>query len=235
VEYESVVITDERERWLAAGSPAVPTLTIDGAPHVLQHPSQAGVLLGLATPPALRDAWHVAWHIAAVLEAWLELVTTATWNVLREPIPVLDRTPLALAVDTSIGIAALPDAFSSGWFHWPGNPLTGATGDGAVMAYEASIVEAVHDRHDLLAFVRPVAETWSAFLFANEQALRDHPDRPVRTPRGGLPWVGLLEAQRLHAAQHYRQAATFLSARGQSVPDLDVETLDGLTLPKAIY
>jgi hypothetical protein len=235
VEYESVVITDERERWLAAGSPAVPPLTIGGTPHVLQHPSQAGVLLGLDTPPALRDAWHVAWHIEAVLEAWLELVTTTPWNVLREPIPVLDRTPLALAVDTSIGIAALPDAFSSGWFHWPGDPLTGATGDAAVVAYEASIVAAVHDRRDLLAFVRPVVATWGAFLFESEQALRDDPDRPVRAPRGALPWVSLLEAQRLHAAQHYRQAATFLTSRGESVPDLDVETLDGLKLPKAIY
>jgi hypothetical protein len=202
---------------------------------VLQHPSQAGVLLGLDTPPALRDAWHVAWHIDAVVQAWEELATAAPWNVLRDPIPVLDRTPLALAVDTSIGIAALPDAFSSGWFHWPGNPVSGATGDGAVMAYEASIVAAVHDRHALLAFVRPVAEAWGAFLLATEQALHDHPDRPVRTPRGGLPWVSLLEAQRLHAAQHYRQAATFVSSHGHSVPDLDVETLDGLKLPKAIY
>jgi hypothetical protein len=210
-------------------------MTIEGTAHVLQHPSQASVLLGLETPPALRDAWHVAWHIDAVLGAWLELVTMTPWDGLNKPLPVLDRAPLALAVDTSIGAAALPDAFASGWFHWPGNPVTGDTGDGAVVAYEASIVASVHDRDDLLTFVRPVAHAWRAFLFANEQAFRDEPDRPVRTPRGGLPWVVLLEAQRLHAAQHYRQAATFLESTGYPVPDLDVAGLDGLELPKAVY
>ena len=59
--------------------PPVPTLTIDGESHVLQHPSQA-VLLGLNTPPALRDAPHVAWHIDSILEAWVELVTATPWT-----------------------------------------------------------------------------------------------------------------------------------------------------------
>ena len=230
-----MVITDERDRWRAAGSPPVPTLTIDGSAHVLQHPSQAGLLLGLDTPPSLRDAWHVAWHIDAVLEAWVELVTTTPWDALGEPMPVLGRTPLALAVDASVGIAALPDAFSSGWFHWPGNARTGETGDEAVTAYEASLVAEIRDRDDLLAFVRPVAEAWRAFLGENEEALRSEPDRPVRTPRGELPWVGLLEAQRLHAAQHYRQAVTFVASLGHAVPALELSELAGLQLPSAIY
>jgi hypothetical protein len=235
VEYESIVINDDPERWAAAGSPPVPTLTIDGTPHVLQHPSEAGVLLGLETPPALRDAPHVAWHIDAILEAWVELVTATPWAALREPLPVLGRTPLALAVDASVGIAALPAAFSTGWFHWPGDPRTGETGDASVVAYEADVVAVIDGRDDLLAFVRPVAETWRSFVLENEETFRSEPDRPVRTPRGELAWVSLLEAQRLHSAQHYRQAVTVVSSLGLPVPRFDLASLAGLQLPVAIY
>jgi hypothetical protein len=235
VEFESVVISEQRERWIADGSPPVPTLVIDGTPHVLQHPSQAGLLLGLETPPALRDAAQVAWDIDAVAEAFLELVTATPWDALISPLPVLNRTPLALAVDASVGIKALLEPFATGWFHWPGNPVTGETGDQSVVAYEASIVAAIGDRGDLLAFVRPVAEVWRAFVVENEAAFRDDPARAVKTPRGELTWVELLEAQRLHAAQHYRQAVTQVASLGQPVPALELTTLYGMRLPVSIY
>jgi hypothetical protein len=235
VEFESVVISEQRERWIADGSPPVPTLVIDGTPHVLQHPSQAGLLLGLETPPALRDALQVAWDIDAVAQAFLELVTVTPWDALLVPMPVLGRTPLALAVDASVGIKALLEPFATSWFHWPGNPETGATGDRSVVAYEASIVAAIGDRDDLLAFVGQVAEAWRAFVTENEDGFRADPARAVRTPRGELTWVELLEAQRLHAAQHYRQAATQVASLGQPVPALDLSTLYGMRLPAAIY
>ncbi len=57
----------------------------------------------------------------------------------------------------------------------------------------------------------------------------------MRTPRGELTWVGLLEAQRLHAAQHYRQATTQVSSLGHRVPVLDLALLYGMRLPTAIY
>jgi hypothetical protein len=235
VEFESVVISAERERWIAAGSPPVPTLVIDGTPHVLQHPSQAGQLLGLETPPALRDAVQVAWDVDAVAHAFLELAETTPWAALLTPMPVLNRTPLALAVDASVGITALLEPFNAGWFHWPGNPVTGELGDAAVVAYEASIVATIGDRDDLLAFVRPVADSWRRFVVENEDAFRDDPARAVRTPRGELTWVELLEAQRLHAAQHYRQAVTQVASLGHCVPRLDLSTLYGMRLPTAIY
>ena len=235
MEFESVVISVERERWLADGSPPVPTLVVDGTAHVLQHPSQAGLLLGLETPPALRDAVQVAWDVDSVLGAFLELVTTTPWDALLMPMPVLNRTPLALAVDASVGIEALLEPFETGWFHWPGNPVTGETGDEFVVAYEASIVATIGDRDDLLAFVRPVAEAWRSFVGDNEEAFGVEPARPVRTPRGELTWVELLEAQRLHAAQHYRQAVTQVASLGHPVPALDLDTLYGMRLPTALY
>ena len=229
------MISEERERWLAAGSPPVPTLVIDGVPHVLQHPSQAAVLLGLEAPPALRDASRVAWDIDSLMAAWVEVCTETPWDALTSPIAGFGRTPLALAVDASVGIKALLEPFVSEWFHWPGNPETGETGDQTVVAYEASIVQRIVDRGDLLTFVATVAADWRDFVVANDDAFASDPARLVRTPRGPLTWVELLEAQRLHCAQHYRQATTWLTSRGQETPLLDLGTLYGMRLPDAVY
>ena len=208
------MISEERDRWLAAGSPPVPTLVIDGIPHVLQHPSQAAVLLGLQAPPSLRDARRVAWDIDTLMSAWVELCSGTPWDVLTAPIAGFGRTALALAIDASVGIQALGAPFASGWFHWPGNPETGETGDQTVVAYEASIVRRIADRRDLLDFVAPVAADWRRFVVANDDAFEAEPAKPVQTPRGPLTWVELLEAQRLHCAQHYRQATTWLASQG---------------------
>jgi len=235
IAFESVVITEQRERWIADGAPAVPTLVIEGTPHVLQHPSQAGALLGLETPPALRDAARVAWDVDTVMEAFEELTRKTPWDALLTPLPVLNRTPLALAVDASVGVQALLEPFDSGWFHWPGNPATGELGDAAVVAYEASIVARIRDRDDLLEFVGGVAGRWRGFVAEHGDAFAAAPARPVRTPRGELTWVELLEAQRLHAAQHYRQAATVVASLGHPLPALDLGSLYGMRLPDAIY
>jgi hypothetical protein len=224
------VISEQRERWLADGSPPVPTLVVDDVPHVLQHPSQAALLLGLETPPALRDGWQVAWDVDALAEAWIDVAERTPWAALLEPVPVLARTPLALTVDALVGFAALTDALATGWFHWPGNPVTGELGDSTVVAYEASIVAGIATRSDLLAFAQPVACAWREAIVAREDELRREPERPMRAPRGDLTLVELLEAQRLHAAQHYRQATSSLD-----FPTLDLTTLYGLRLPEAIY
>jgi hypothetical protein len=234
VTFDSVVITEQRERWVAAGSPPVPTLVLDGVAHVLQHPRQAERLLGLTVPAALRDAWQVAGDLDAIVEAWLELADRTPWPVLTAPGVVLGRTPLALTVDALVGVAAVTGALWSGWFHWPGNPCTGETGDATIGPYEASVVATIADRADLLAFARRVARGWRAALAEHEEALRGDPAQPIRAPRGELTLVELLEAQRLHAAGHYRQATASLAAAGAPVPELDPATLDGLVLPETL-
>ena len=222
------MISEQRERWVADGSPPVPTLVVEGVPHVLQHPDQAAQLLGRETPPAFRDAVQVAWDVDAIAEAWLTLAERTPWEALVEPATRLGRTPLALTVDALVGISALTAALDSGWFHWPGNPVTGELGDASVVAYEVSIVATIHDRADLLAFARPVATRWRDAIVAHDEELRTAPARVIGAPRGEITLVELLEAQRLHAAQHCRQATTSIE------PALDLTTLHGLRLPTAI-
>ncbi len=154
----------------------------------------------------LRDAWPVASEVDAIVDAWLELAEATPWPVLTAPGVVLDRTPLALTVDALVGIAALTAALWTGWFHWPGNPESGATGDAEIGPYEASVVECIRSRDDLLGFALRVARGWRAGLAEHGQTLRDDPAQTMRTPRGELALVELLEAQRLHCAGHYRQA-----------------------------
>jgi hypothetical protein len=50
-----------------------------------------------------------------------------------------------------------------------------------------------------------------------------------------LPYAGLLDAQRLHAAQHFRQMTTFFRETGRPVPRFDPAALVGLRLPQRIY
>jgi hypothetical protein len=224
------VITEQRERWLAAGAPPVPTLVVEGHAHVLQHPGQAAALLGLTPPPEQRDAWWVAWDIDTLVEAWLELAERTPWEVLNRPGVVLERTPLALTVDALTGVAALTGALWSGWFHWPGNPRTGETGDATLVAFEASVVEQIAGRDDLLAYARRVGRGWRGSLDEHEDTLRREPASRIRAPRGELALVELLEAQRLHCAGHYRQA----TATPRVVRSLDLSTLTSLRLAEAV-
>jgi hypothetical protein len=224
------VITEQRERWTAAGSPPVPTLVLDGTAHVLQHPAQAAGLLGLTPPPELRDAQRVAWDIDGIVEAWVALAESTPWAVLTEPGVVLGRTPLALTADALVGICALTAALWTGWFHWPGNPETGATGDAEIAPYEASVVRHIGNRDELLAFARRVARGWRATVTEHDETLRDDPAQRLSAPRGELTLVELLEAQRLHCAGHYRQA----TAAPGVVRTLDLASIPDLVLAEAI-
>ena len=93
----------------------------------------------------------------------------------------------------------------------------------------------IGNREELLAFARPVARAWREVLVDFDEALRQEQHRVMRAPRGDLSWARLLEAQRLHAAQHYRQATTFLIACRLPVPSVDLTELHGLQLPQFVY
>ena len=215
VGFEPVVISEQRERWLAAGSPPVPTLVLDGVP-TCSSTRAAAALLGLEPPPAFRDAREVASDVDAVVDAWLELAEATPWDVLTAPGVVLGRTPLALAGRRARRRRRARPA-PSGPVGSTGRAIPAAGRDGRRehRPYEASVV-ATHRRPQ-----RPAWRSRSTSRAAGEprspsttQRSRATRRRPVRTPRGELALVELLEAQRLHAAGHYRQATASLAAAG---------------------
>jgi hypothetical protein len=211
----------------------LPALAVGGVVTAVGHPSQAASLLGLDAGPA-DDPVRLGWDLHRVLEAWLEAVALVPWDALLAPTPSRGRPALELAVNTFVPVGLLPDALASGRLAWPGNPLSGEPGDEALRAYERPIEAAIADAAGLRAFAEPVLRAWRAFLL-DEDALRAGAGRPVATPSGTLPYASLLDAQRLHAAQHLRQVTTAFAAAGLLVPAFRPETLPGLRLPGRVY
>jgi len=66
----------------------------------------------------------------------------------------------------AVGVSALTAALWSGWFHWPGNPRTGETGDATIAPFEASVVAEIASRDDLLVFA---CDTPSGARFATRE------------------------------------------------------------------
>lgn len=221
------------DRWQALGAPVLPALVIDGVAHSVSHPVQVSSLLGLAVA-AVEEPVRIARDLDRILEAWEEVVALAPWEALLEPTPSRGRTALELAVNTFVPVELLPSAFDEGAFLWPGDPIAGIPGDEALRAHELRIVARLAGTAALLQFARPTRDAWTVFVGERADALRRAPDRDVATPAGTLPYRALLDAQRLHAAQHLRQVTTFLAATGRLVPAFRVESL-GLRLPARIY
>jgi hypothetical protein len=231
--YRSVDVGDAPAQWQAAGSPVLPALVAGGVAHSLSHPVQVASLLGLEGE-SLGDPVRMGWDLHRVLEAWLEALALVPWPAVLEETPSRGRSTLELAVNTFVPIGLLPDAFATLRFVWPGNPATGEPGDAPLREYELPIEAAITDAAQFAAFGEPLLHAWAAFLDEHEDELRESAGRDVETPSGALPYVGLLDAQRLHAAQHFRQVTTFFRATGRDVPRFVPADL-GLRLPQRIY
>jgi hypothetical protein len=213
-----VDVGEDAARWQAAGAPVLPALVVDGVAHSLGHPVQVAALLGLAVE-TIEDPVRLGRDLDRILEAWLEAVALVPWQALLEPTPSRGRAALELAVNTFVPVRLLP----------------AAGGDEALRRHELALESRIAGTDDLLAFAEPIRLGWIAFLGESEDELRGAPDRPIVTPAGTLPYAGVLDAQRLHAAQHLRQVTTHLAAAGLPVIDFRPERLPGLRLPARIY
>jgi hypothetical protein len=232
--YRSVDVGHATAHWQAAGSPVLPALVVGGVAHPLSHPVQVASLLGLEGE-SLGDPVRIGWDLHRVLEAWLEALELVPWPAVLEETPSRGRSTLELAVNTFVPVGLLPDAFATLRFAWPGNPVTGERGDAPLREYELPIEATITDAARFTAFSEPLLHAWAAFLDEHEHDLRASAGREVQTPAGALPYVGLLDAQRLHAAQHFRQMTTFFRATARPVPPFDPTALGGLRLPQRIY
>jgi hypothetical protein len=229
-----VDVAGANDRWQSAGAPILPALVVDGVAHPVSHPVQVASLLGGLRAAAVEDPVPIARDLGRILGAWVETVAAVPWEALLEPTPSRGRTALDLAINTFVPVELLPRAFHEGTFPWPGDPVAGVPGDDALRAHELTVAARLTGTIELMHFIGPIRAAWTAFLGEAAEALQRTPDREVTTPAGALPYRGLLDAQRLHAAQHLRQVTTFLAASGRPVPELRAESF-GLRLPARIY
>jgi glutaredoxin len=223
IAFESVnPVEDEgAARWAALGSPRIPSLVLGGRTTAIYHTSQVAALLGL-TPAGRGEAVRLAWDLAAIAEAWSEQIAQLSFELLTAPTPSRGRTVRNLTVNVHEPLALMAEAWESGLFVWDTDldeGLAAALGDaGAVRAY---------------AEVRTAG--WIGFLMDLGDEL-GRADPELRAGSEPIAFSTLLDAQRFHAAFHYRQIRTFLEA-ATAAPGgaLDLARLEGLRLPQAVF
>ena len=199
----------------------MPSLVVGGEALPVLHVSQIAAALGL--PVAARhESARLASDAAVLLEAWLGHLRELGWDMLTKPTPSRDRSLRNLTVNVFHPFELLPAAWQTGHFDW--DP------DGDIER-EGRLTGA----GELLAFAERAASGWHGFLLEVGPDL-ERRDPRVRSPRGDLPYSTLLDAQRWHAAFHYRQLVTFLGAEGAPPRRvLPLVRFAGLDLPRDVF
>jgi glutaredoxin len=223
VAFESVNPTDPdgAVRWAALGRPRVPSLVLDGHTTALYHVSQAAALLGLATAESAQSL-RLAWDIAAVLEAWSDDLAAISWQLMTTATRSRGRTVRNLTVNVHEPVRQLQVAWEHGQFVWD-------TDQDERRACALEDVSAVRSYAEL------ATAEWIMFL-ADVGDQLGRPGHQVQAGEETLSFDALLDAQRFHAAFHYRQLRSFL-AEWDAAPSgsLDVARLDGLRLPENAF
>lgn len=213
VEFDSVDVRAEPERWQEAGRPIVPSLVVDGVVTPILHVSQLAEALGLEPPPG-GDAGRLAHDCGAILDAWLAELAPLPWEALTAPTPSRGRTLRELTVNVFHPFELLPAARETGDFPWRPE-------------LDSEREARFGDAAGLVDWATAVRDDWRAFVAG---VPLDAGDPPVGSPRGSIPYSALLDAHRTHAAFHLRQLGAFLE---RPVPVL--ERLDGLALPAEVF
>jgi glutaredoxin len=223
VEFESVnpIEAAGAARWEQLGRPRIPSLVLNGRTTAIYHVSQIAALVGLATG-ASATALQLAWDLAAILEAWSAQLGEIGWELIKAPTPSRGRSVRNLTVNVHEPVHEMTVAWEGGVFTWDTDRdearARGLTDAGSVRSYAESRTAG-----------------WITFLMDVGDALgRD--ERLVQAGGETLSFTALLDAQRFHAAFHYRQLRTFLEQRDAApTTALDLAQLDGLHLPDVVF
>jgi hypothetical protein len=220
IPFESVnpVEPDGAARWSELGRPRIPSLVLDGATTAIYHTSQLASLLGLTTA-GRGEALRLAWDLSSVVEAWSELLAPLDFELMNAPTPSRGRSVRNLTVNVHVPLGEMAAAWETGIFTWD-------TDEDERIAAELADADAVR------AYAEARSAGWIAFLMDAGDDL-GQADRSVRAGAEELAFSALLDAQRFHAAFHYRQIATFLHPGAP--PPFDLARLEGLRLPASVY
>jgi len=223
VPFESVnpVESDGAARWRELGSPRIPSLVLGGHTTAIYHTSQVAALLGLV-PAGRGEAARLAWDLAAIAEAWSEQIAGLSHDLLTAPTPSRGRSVCNLTVNVHEPLALMADAWETGTFTWD----TDLDGGKAAQLADADAVR---------RYAEARTAGWIVFLSDAGDDLAER-DPAVRAGGETISFSTLLDAQRFHAAFHYRQIRTFLEQAGAaSGAALDLSRFEGLRLPAAVF
>ena len=223
VEFESVNPVEDfgAERWAELGSPRIPSIVLDGATTAIYHVSQVAALLGM-TPAQGGEAARLAWDIAAVLEAWSDELAAIGWELMTASTPSRGRTVRNLTVNVHEPIRELTVAWEGGVFVWDTD-------------LDEERASAFSDADELRAYALSRTAGWVTFLTDLGDEIMGR-DPAVRASGEPVSFSSLLDAQRFHAAFHYRQLRAFLVEQNAAPASLfDVGRLAGLRLPQAVF
>lgn len=199
----------------------MPALVIDDQPTTILHVSQIASLLGLPLP-AGGVATRLAWDTVTILEHWNQTLAVLEWGAVLQPTPSRGRTIRNLTVNTFHPFELVPEAFETGRFEWDPERDDERERD-------------LTDMPGLRRYAGRILAGWELFLLDQSDFLSDE-TRISRGPRGELSFPRLLDAQRWHAAWHYRQIVDHCQRQGlPHGPELPKSLLADIQLPKDIY
>jgi hypothetical protein len=223
IPFESVnpVEADGAVRWEALGSPRIPSIVHGGRTTAIYHVSQVATLLGLASSEG-REALRLAWDLTAVLEAWSDQLAAIGWDLMASATPSRGRTVRNLTVNVHEPVHEMTVAWESGRFTWDTDQDERLAGELA-------------DPDQVRSYAQSRTAGWIAFLIDLDEELGRR-DPQVQAGEETLAFSALLDAQRFHAAFHYRQLRTFVAEQG-AAPEgsFDLGGLEGLRLPHAVF
>jgi glutaredoxin len=223
VEFESVnpVEAEGQARWEQLGRPRIPSLVLDGHTTAIYHVSQVASLLGMTVADSGKSL-RLAWDLAGVLEAWSDQLATIEFQAMVAPTPSRGRTIRTLTVNVHEPIHELTVAWERGTFTWDTD------------ADEARAAR-LEDEQAVRSYAEAKTAEWITFLTdLGDDVGRYDPEVSAGAER--LSFGALLDAQRFHAAFHYRQLMSFLAQQGETgARPLQLTRLDGLRLPEAVF
>jgi hypothetical protein len=201
----------------------IPSLYLDGDALPLHHPSQIASILGSPPTEDASSVRRVAWDTVTILDDFVELVRSASWEQILVPTPFRDRSTRNLTVNVFRPFQMLPESWESSRFDWWGGE--------ADLQQEALL----RDKDALVDWAMRISLDWRSFVLDHEDEIAAR-DPMIGSNRGDVTYSTLLVTHRYHSANHHRQVRDVLSRHGVDVSQrLRTESFSDIGLAPELY